>query len=124
MYDAKYIVPGLALFLGIVTLPLWYNPLAGRTDQPPVLEYPEGQCVVAKPLMKGQHMQILNAWRNEVVREDSRYYVHPDGTTREKSLTGTCLGCHEDKAEFCDRCHDYAGVKPYCFDCHIVPEGK
>lgn len=124
MYDAKYIIPGLVIFLALITLPLWYNNALGRRGEGPELQYPAGetQCVVEKDLMKGEHMQIVDDWRDEVVRDGARYYVHPDGTTREKSLTNTCLGCHSDKTQFCDKCHDYAGVKPYCWDCHVIPE--
>ena len=126
MHDAKYIVPGLVAFLVLITLPLWYNAAMGRSAEGPTLEYPEGEdestCVLPKDEMKGEHMQILDDWRDEAVRDGQRYYVHPDGTTREKSLTNTCLGCHADRAAFCLKCHDYAGVKPYCWDCHIEPE--
>ena len=34
---------------------------------------------------------------------------------------GVCVKCHSNKERFCDRCHDYAGVKPTCWNCHIVP---
>ncbi|MGD8893899.1 MAG: menaquinol oxidoreductase, partial [Desulfobacterales bacterium] len=34
----------------------------------------------------------------------------------------TCLDCHEEKAEFCDKCHNYASVSPYCWECHIDPK--
>ena len=27
-----------------------------------------------------------------------------------------------DKADFCDKCHTYASVKPYCWDCHTEPK--
>ena len=40
-----------------------------------------------------------------------------------KSLSGTCMSCHDDKAGFCDKCHDYLGVQPYCWDCHVEPKG-
>ena len=124
MYDAKYIIPGLLIFLGLITIPLWYNPAMGTIGKAPELQVPEGedQCVLEKDVMKGQHMQLLNDWRDQVVREGTRYYVHPDGTTREMSLTNTCLGCHSDTTQFCDKCHDYAGVTLYCWDCHIIPE--
>ena len=29
-----------------------------------------------------------------------------------------CLDCHKNKSNFCDKCHDYMGVKPYCWECH------
>ena len=124
MYDAKYIIPGLVVFLVLITLPLWYNPAMGKSGAGPELEIPEGVCVLEGELMKGEHMQVIDDWRDEVVREGERYYVHPDGETREKSLTNTCLGCHTDKTQFCDKCHDYAGVKPYCWDCHVIPEKR
>ncbi|HCX02472.1 MAG TPA: cytochrome C, partial [Syntrophaceae bacterium] len=44
-----------------------------------------------------------------------------NGRTFEKSLTGTCLQCHSNKEQFCDRCHNYVGAKPSCFNCHIIP---
>jgi hypothetical protein len=72
--------------------------------------------------MRTEHMQLVMDWRDEAVREMDRVYVSEDGRRFNKSMTGTCLGCHTDKAAFCDRCHDYLGVKPYCWDCHVVPE--
>jgi hypothetical protein len=124
MYDANKILPVLVIFLVLITLPLWYNPLTGRAAPMPELTLPEDaeQCVEEAELMRGEHMQILDDWRDEVVRDGERYYVHPDGETYEKSLTNTCLGCHGQKAQFCDKCHDYAGAEPYCWDCHIAPE--
>ena len=38
------------------------------------------------------------------------------------SLSQSCLGCHSNKEQFCDACHNYAGVKPNCWSCHIVPK--
>ncbi len=126
MYDKNKIIPGLVIFIALVTLPLWYNPVMGKASAMPELELPdaEQQCVLPSVEMREQHMQILDAWRDEVVREGQRYYVHPDGKTYEKSLTNTCLGCHTKRAEFCDKCHDYAGVVPYCWDCHVEREAK
>ena len=37
------------------------------------------------------------------------------------SLTGTCLRCHANKAEFCDRCHAYAGVSPTAGSATSIP---
>jgi hypothetical protein len=31
------------------------------------------------------------------------------------------MGCHVNKSEFCDRCHDYTAVTPYCWECHVEP---
>jgi hypothetical protein len=35
-----------------------------------------------------------------------------DNKTYDISLTGTCLKCHPNKVEFCDRCHNYNAVAP------------
>ena len=46
-------------------------------------------------------------------------YVNADGKMYNMSLSNTCMDCHSNKADFCDRCHDYASVQPYCWSCHI-----
>jgi hypothetical protein len=73
--------------------------------------------------MRREHMQLLNEWRDEVVRTGGRVYVAADGQRYEKSLTRTCLGCHQSKANSCDRCHDYLDVQPQCWQCHVDPKG-
>jgi len=70
--------------------------------------------------MRTEHMQMLNDWRNMVVRDGTRLYIGSDGRKFEMSLSNTCLQCHSNKTEFCDRCHNYAAVTPYCWDCHIA----
>jgi hypothetical protein len=58
-----------------------------------------------------------------VVREGRRDYVSTlSGTTYDMSLSRTCMDCHSNKADFCDRCHDYLAVNPYCWDCHVEPK--
>jgi hypothetical protein len=38
-----------------------------------------------------------------VVRNAEREFVNPEGKTFNMSLSNTCLDCHSNKAEFCDR---------------------
>lgn len=122
MHDAGKIVPGLVVFLVIVSFPVWYN-LAGGQETALELEKPEGQCVEPADYMRSHHMRLLDVWRDEVVREGNRDYVSEAyGTTHEMSLTKTCLGCHTSRENFCSKCHDYMGESPYCFDCHVDPE--
>jgi hypothetical protein len=66
-------------------------------------------------------MDLLMTWRDDVVRRNVRTWTAPNGKAYTASLSGTCLRCHANKAEFCDRCHTYAGVTPYCWDCHVDP---
>ncbi len=139
MRDRSFIVAGLVLFLGLVTFPVWYN-VAARTDPgAPALARPsaagvrllrrgesarllasEPSCVAPREYMRASHMRLLTEWREDVVRRANRSYVAYDGHRYEKSFTGTCLTCHGDKAQFCDRCHTYAGVSPTCMDCHVT----
>ncbi len=124
MHDGSKIVPGLILFLGILFAPFWYNAGTGQAAARPDIVKPtqEKQCVESTEFMKANHMQLLIQWREEVVRNGDRTYVATDGKSYEKSLTGSCLKCHSNKAEFCDRCHDYAHVQPNCWNCHTAPK--
>jgi hypothetical protein len=72
--------------------------------------------------MKTEHMKMLDEWRQEVVRDNLRYYKSTTGKTYYKSLQTTCMDCHSNKSKFCDQCHNYMAVAPYCWDCHIAPK--
>jgi hypothetical protein len=124
MQDAGKIIAGAVIFLGLVTSPLWYGMATGKSRYvpDPKIVTQEKQCVEPKQVMRDRHMDIVYSWRDKVVREGKTTYVSSDGRSFEMSLTRTCLRCHTNKAEFCDKCHDYAGVKPYCWDCHVVPK--
>jgi hypothetical protein len=128
MYDGGKIIAGILLFLALVTFPVWFTLAQGKAGYAPTLAKPvKGEhCVESKPYMRSWHMDLLNQWRDSVVRADQRVYESRDFPTElhEMSLTKTCLGCHEDKAQFCDQCHNYLGVSPYCWDCHNEPKGK
>ena len=125
MYNAGKIIPGLLVFLVLATAPIWYNLASGHEAVVPEIEKPTNatRCVAEVDFMRREHMQLLNDWRDEVVRAGERVYVSADGHHYEKSLTRTCLGCHQNKANSCDRCHDYLDVKPYCWECHVDPKG-
>ena len=122
MNDKKLIVTGLVIFLMIVLFPFWYN--RGKAVPPPEVKLTEQakaakECVLAKDYMSAEHMQLLDLWRESVVREADRVYTNPKGKQFVMSLSNTCLDCHSNKADFCDKCHNYASVRPYCWDCHI-----
>lgn len=124
----RFILPGLVIFVAGVTFPLWYGAVnltpapVLSLDTPVINQLQNKECVEDKAFMSADHMRMLHAWRDEVVREGKREYTAKDGRKFEKSLTGTCLSCHSNKEQFCDRCHNYAGAKPTCYDCHIIPE--
>ncbi len=128
MKDKKKILAGLAVFIAAITLPFWYN--MGKAAPAPEVELTAKAkaakvCVMPTAYMKAEHMQLLDVWRHNVVRNGERAFVNAEGKLFDMSLSNTCLDCHSNKAQFCDRCHDYASVRPYCWDCHIDnPKGE
>ena len=127
MYNSVKIIIGLIIFVGLMAYPIWSS--VGRPGPAPELVLTEKAkeakvCVEPTPWMKESHMQLLNDWRNKVVREHDRLYTNAEGRSYTISLTNTCLDCHSNKDKFCDRCHNYASVRPYCWDCHNVPKGN
>ncbi|MGD9971584.1 MAG: sulfate reduction electron transfer complex DsrMKJOP subunit DsrJ [Desulfatirhabdiaceae bacterium] len=122
MNDRKYILTGLAIFIVIVTFPFWYN--LGKAAPAPEIKLTEKAkaaktCVMPTSYMRAEHMQLLDLWRHNVVRNAERVFVNAEGKEFDMSLSNTCLDCHSNKADFCDKCHDYSSVRPYCWDCHI-----
>lgn len=127
MNDKNKIVAGLIIFIAIIAFPFWYN--MGKAAPAPELKLSlkaknAKECVLSKAEMTTGHMQLLDEWRENVVRTGKRIYLSSNGKEFNMSLTNTCLDCHEEKAEFCDKCHNYASVRPYCWDCHIDPKEK
>jgi len=122
MRDKGWIFFGVLVFLVLVTFPVWWNMAAGPEAAPPDPKLPDsGQCVQPRESMKVDHMNVLNEWRDAYVREGDRR-VRVDGRDFDRSLTKGCMKCHASKKDFCDACHDYSAVDPYCWDCHVEPE--
>lgn len=125
MYDGAKIVTGLVIGLGLLLSPYFYN--AGKASKAPEPELtPKAkeakECVAPTPYMRNGHMQLLDRWRQDVVRDGDRWYKTSSGKIYNKSLQLTCMDCHSNKTKFCDQCHNYMAVSPYCWDCHIQPK--
>ncbi len=122
MYDKGKIIPGIIIFVILFTFPFWYG--KGKAYPRPEPEKPVKfkQCVEPTSFMKTSHMVLLNEWRNDAVRKAQRTYKGAGGKEYDISLQNTCMKCHSSKKNFCDRCHNYTGVSPYCWDCHIEPK--
>jgi hypothetical protein len=126
-YKWGIIALGLLVFIAGMTFPFWYGRGKPATapvlslDTPAICQLKEKRCVEDTSFMRTNHMKMLKSWREEVVRDGHRFYTAKNGRIFEKSLTGTCLQCHSNKKQFCDRCHNYVSTKPSCFDCHVVP---
>ena len=129
MYDGWKVIIGIIIFLGIATFPILYDvgkaalpPIEPKIDTPEIQKMAEKKCVEPKSFMKTEHMVLLDNWRNWYVREGRQIYTAADGKQYDISLSNTCMKCHSNKKDFCDKCHNYAAVTPYCWDCHIEPK--
>jgi hypothetical protein len=125
MYDGGKIIVGLIIGIGLFMSPFFYN--AGKAAKAPNPELTEKAkeaktCMRDKDYMTSSHFTMLDNWRHEVVRSNERYYKRADGEIFYKSLQLTCLDCHSNKTKFCDQCHNYMSVDPYCWDCHLEPK--
>jgi len=135
IYNKGPVFLGILVFLALALFPFYNN--FGKTnkkpepkvDTPTIMEYEKlngkKECVESKEFMRGEHMQILNQWRDSVVRDDYRgYKSNTNGKRWNMSLQNGCMKCHSNKKKFCDECHNYLAVKPFCWDCHIQPVEK
>ena len=122
MYNKGTIIAGLAIFVLFVTFPIWFNGLdAGPLPKPELPPGGEKLCVAPASEMRDTHMQLLNEWRDDVLRNSDRVSVTVDGKEYRKGLQMACMQCHSNKEKFCDSCHEYAAVQPTCWDCHLTP---
>lgn len=82
----------------------------------PLLEYPDPaqykECVRETEYMRFHHMDLLKELRIKVVR---------DGQPQELGIK-SCRGCHPNKDQFCNRCHDTVSLYPDCWGCHYYPD--
>ncbi len=128
MYDAKKVFLGVLIFLVLLTFPFWYGrgkaipALRLSLDTPQIQQLAEKKCIEPTAYMRSSHMELIGRWRTAVVREGEDLYVASDGKRINMSLSQNCLGCHSNKEQFCDTCHNYAAVKPNCWSCHNVPQ--
>ena len=123
MNDKGKIIAGIVIFFIVATSPFWFNMFKAKGPAPELVLTPKAKaaekCVRETAFMTANHMQLLDEWRDTVVRKAERIYVNAEGKEFNMSLSNTCLDCHSNTAEFCDRCHQYASIEPYCWDCHI-----
>jgi hypothetical protein len=122
MKDKPIIISGIVVVVVVLTFPFWYALGSGRNNAPPELDKPPGKCLEDVEYMRAHHVDLLKEWRELVVRDGKKYDPKRPGC--EMSLTKTCMSCHTNRATFCDRCHNYADVRPACWDCHVDGQGK
>lgn len=89
-----------------------------RVPQPSYSVDRSTKCVAPPDVMRRTHMEMLKHRRDQTVHRGVR--------GGDESLN-RCLSCHADRTTgkaigapdaFCQSCHDYAGVRLDCFECH------
>ena len=81
MMAVKY-SSGLLVFVAFAAFPFYYNigkvnaKPEPKVDTPAIQEWEKQngkkECVESKEFMRTEHMQLLNNWRDSVVRDDNR----------------------------------------------------
>ena len=126
MYDGGKIIAGLIIGVGLLVYPFWPSAgkYSGKAPDPQLTEKAKEAkvCVADTSFIRRDHMKLLDLWRQEVVRDAEQYYTAKDGKVYYKSLQVTCMECHSNKTKFCDQCHNYMDIAPYCWNCHIAPK--
>lgn len=104
--------------INLVYAKAWTGP---NEATPRIQAMADKECIEAEGWMRRNHMDLLLSWRDAALRDSQRIYENGRGERYDISLMRTCLGCHSNRAEFCDRCHAFAAVEPYCWQCHYAP---
>ena len=118
MRDGGKIVGGFVIAVVVAAGPLWVA--SARGVKPVALARAAGgdPCLQPREEMRKNHPALLAQWRERVVRLGDRVHHSEHGLDVRISLTGTCLGCHGEASEFCDKCHAQAAVTLSCWRCH------
>ncbi len=124
MYDKGKVLIGLLIFAAVFLSPFVYNIVAGHGAELPAPDLAparqlSSECVEPTDWMIVNHMLLLDEWRDIVVRDGFRVYKSTTGKEFNMSLSNTCMRCHSNYLTFCNRCHSYSDVDPFCWDCHL-----
>lgn len=67
MYHANKIIPGIIIFVLVMTFPFWFN-LGDQAYSTPDLVLPEDEeyCVESVEYMRSEHMALLDEWRDHL----------------------------------------------------------
>lgn len=122
MYKGGRIIASLIIFVGIFSVPFFYN--LGKANAGPEIDaqqLADFQSIEPSINMVAEHPQLFNQMRDEFVRNGNTVYINSQGKKIDikiEDLEGT-----GPSSQFCVSCHNYTSVQPTCWDCHSGPEG-
>ncbi len=68
MYNSKYVIIGIVVFVVLATAPFWvssFSSVEGEYKRPDIaLPKNEKECIEPVEYMRAEHMQLLNDWRD------------------------------------------------------------
>jgi len=115
--------------LAIIALPVLHSAIGAvlGSDDEVFLELPadHDECVRDTEYMRFHHMDLLLEIRDEVQRDGQRRQEvgFTDCTPLEgQTECSLCMDCHDNRAAFCNRCHEAVDLRPDCFVCHYYPD--
>ena len=121
MYKGGRIIASLIIFVGLFTIPFFYN--MGKANAGPEIDaqhLANLQSIEPSINMLADHPQLFNQWRNQFVQNGQTVYINSEGKAIDINLE-KLVG--DPTNQFCVSCHNYTAVKPTCWDCHSGPEG-
>ncbi|HEX9592274.1 MAG TPA: hypothetical protein VGB12_02825 [bacterium] len=117
MQRTKWVIGSLAVFTVVLFSPFLVNAVGGyfgtKVEAPNPKAARGTACILPTAEMRQVHMKMFMHTRDNTVRSGMR--------TQQTSLKN-CQTCHPTRGDFCDQCHNFAGVKPECWNCHFYPE--
>lgn len=122
MYKGGKIIASLIIFVGLFTVPFFYN--LGKANAGPEIDaqqLADFKNIEPSVNMIANHPQLFNQWRDELVRNGKTVYINSEGKAIDINIEK--LEGADPSSQFCVSCHNYTAVDPTCWDCHIGPEG-
>lgn len=131
MYDSGKIIPGLAVFVLLITFPIWYNKLIGNAGAAPVKNSELPEAMFQGTSFPNGARHSLTTQEMRATHMDMLKDIHANAAAKmtgqkDKMPSMKCLMCHsgsnDQPLQFCDSCHISASVKtPDCWACHSKP---
>lgn len=119
MFNERKHIFAVVIPVVIILLPFGYSifsaVFAGAPGPKPFLDRPDAQyesCVRDTEYMRFHHWELLKELRDETIRNRKRMDI----------TVADCRKCHDNRAGFCNRCHDAVNLKPDCWGCHYYPD--
>jgi len=122
-----WILSSVAIFAIVALGPFVINTATGHllkgVDGPnPTPAMSGDECLRPADEMRAHHMNYLHSVM------DSMRHMWASGIDMGEASIETdfsfdkCQECHPTRGDFCDRCHDFVGVVPKCWECHDYPQ--